>query len=154
MAYPASVKTHQKWIEEVDQAATHVKTAAQQQRAASLANQLNAEMIRRFYDLLIQTNNFFVSASAVSGLAAYVTAQKQNQVADPVAEFTAMRNAVISTLDWLRANVPAGSFGGTDYKLAYLFPANNTTFSSVLTFTSAQTAGYRTVLDALIATIG
>lgn len=154
MAYPASTKTLQAWVQEVDQKAILLKSAAQQQHALSLAGTLNMDFVRRFFDLLVQTNVFFTTVSAVDGIGPYVTAEKQDAVADPVAEFTAMRNAVVSTLDWLRTNVPQDAFGGQNYKLAFLFPAGNVTPSSALTFSAAATAGYRTVLTTLIGTIG
>lgn len=153
MAYPASTKTLQAWVQDVDRQASLVKGQAQQQHAQSAASQLNMDNVRRFFDLLVQTNVFFISAEAVPGIGAYLNEEKQGTVANPVAEFTAMRNAVVGTLDWLRTNVPQGAFGGNNYKLAFLFPAGNLTPSSPLTFTAAQTSGYRTVLDTLIASI-
>lgn len=156
MAYPASTKTLQKWVQEVDEKASLLKSAAQQQHGLSAGGQLNMDMIRRFFDLLVSVNNFFIAAGAVTGIAAYVTAEKQDQVADPAAEFVAMRAAIVATLDWLRTNVPADDFGNpaVSYKLGFNFPAGNTTPSAALTFTAAQTAGYRTQLTTLIATIG
>lgn len=154
MAYPASTKTMQAWVAEVDEKAAFLKSAAQQQSSLSSGNSLNMDHVRRFFDVLVQMNVLFTLAAAVPGIAAYVTSQKQNAVADPVAEFQAMQAAVVGTLDWLRTNVPGGDFGGTSYKLAFNFPTGNTTPSSALTFTAAQTAGYRTQLTALIATIG
>lgn len=153
MAYPAATKTLQTWVQDVDSIAVRLKVAAQEQRTLSLASTLNIDHIRRFFDVLVQANVFFIAAAAVTGIAAYLTSQKQNQVADPVAEFTAMRNAVVGTLDWLRANVPQSNSGGTDYKLGFAFPTGNITASSPITFTAAQTATYRTQLDTLIATI-
>lgn len=156
MAYPASTKTLQAWVQEVDRQAALIKNAAQLQRDQSAAGTLNMDNVRRFFDLLVQTNVFFASTVGVAGLANYVNTEKQGTVADPAAEFVAMRNAVVATLDWLRANVPAGNFGNpsVSYKLAFNFPAGNVTPSSPLTFTAAQTSGYRTALDSLLATIG
>lgn len=153
MAYPASTKTLQAWVQEVDQKAGLLKAAAEQQKALSLASNLDMYQVRGFFDTLVQCNVFFVSASAVTGLASYLNTEKGGVVADPVAEFTAMRNAVVSVLDWLRTNVPGGTFDGNNYKLAVLFPAGNSTSSSFLKFTAAQTATYRTVLDTLIGTV-
>ena len=154
MAYPASTKTLQTWVQDVDRQASLLKQAAQQQHALSLAGTLNTDFVRRFYDLLKQTHVFFTTAAAVDGIGAYVTAEKQGIVANPVAEFQAMQAAVAATISWLNTNVPQGSFGGNNYKLGWTFPADNTTPSAPLTFTAAQTAGYRTELSALIATIG
>jgi len=155
MPYPANTKTLQTWVQDVDKQAALIKSAAQQQHAQSLAGTLNMDFVRRFFDLLVQTNVFFVSAATVTGIANYLNTEKQGTVADPVAEFTSMRNAVVATLDWLRTNVPAGDFGTptVSYKLAFNFPTGNVTPSSPLTFTAAQTAGYRTVLTTLIGTI-
>jgi hypothetical protein len=155
--YPASTKTLQTWVALVDQKAVQVKAAAQTQSTLSSANNLTAEHVRLFTDLLIEANNLFIAASAVPGIAAYLNTEKQGTVADPVAEFTAMRSAVVATLDWLRANVPGGSFIGADGNLAYKhgfhIPTNNTSPTVLLRFTAAQTAGYRTQLTALVATI-
>lgn len=154
MAYPASTKTLQVWVQDVDRQAAVLKSAAQQQHALSLASNLDMDSVRRFFDLLVQSNVFFTSTIGITGLAAYVNSEKQGAVADPAAEFLTMRNAVVATLDWLRANVPQGTFVSVDYKLAFVFPAGNTTPSTSLKFTAAQTAGYRTVLTTLIGTIG
>lgn len=154
MAYPASTKTLQMWLADVDLKAANLKAAAQQQKSLSSAGTLSMDDIRRFFDLLVQANVFITSAGNVTGFSAYVNTEKQGTVADAAAEFLTMRNQVTATLDWLRANVPQGTFGGTDYKLAFNFPTNNTSYAAALTFSSGQTAGYRTVLDALIATIG
>jgi len=153
MAYPASTKTHAVWVEEIDRRATLLKTSAQEQHSLSLAGGLDMNFIRRFFDVLVSVNTYFGTAEAVTGLAEYLNSQKQGQVADPVAEFDAMQVQVIATLDWLRANVPQAVFGGTAYKLAFTFPVDNVTPSAPLVFTSGQTAAYRTVLTALIATI-
>lgn len=154
MAYPASTKTLQLWLAEVDLKAANIKAAAQQQKTLSASGNLSVDDIRRFYDQLVSVNVLFTAAGSVAGIAAYVNTEKQGQVADAAAEFVAMRNQIVATMDWLRVNVPQGNFGGVDYKLAFNFPADNITSSSALKFTSGQTAGYRTVLDALIATIG
>jgi hypothetical protein len=154
MAYPASTRTLQQWVALVDQQAATIKATAQQQNTFSAAGTLNMDMVRRFFDSLVQTNVFFTQAAAVQGIGAYLNTEKQGTVADPVAEFTTMRNAVVATLNWLRTNVPEAAFGGSNYKLAFAFPADNVTASSALTFTAAQTATYRTALASLIATIG
>ena len=154
MAYPASTKTLQQWVSEVDQRAQAIKAAAQRQHDASAAATLNMEEVRRFYDQLVATNNLFIAAAAVPGIATYLNDEKQGAVSDPLAEFTTMRNAVVGALNWLRTNVPQGVFRSLSWKLGYSFPADNTTPSSVLTFTAAETAGYRTVLITLIGTIG
>lgn len=154
MAYPASTKTLRDWVKDIDRIAIALKGVAEQQKALSLAGTLNIDIIRRFFDQLVQTNIFFTQAAAVSGIGAYINSEKQGQVANAVTEFQAMQTQVVATLDWLRANVPSGVFQTVSYKLGFVFPAGNVTPSTPITFTAALTAGYRTVLDALIATVG
>lgn len=154
VAYPASTKTLAVWLAEIDQKASLLKSQAEQQHAFSNAGQLNMDMIRRFYDLLKSVHVFFTTVAQVDGIAAYATNEKQDEVANPVAEFQAMQAAIANTISWLNSNVPQGAFGGSNYKLGFVFPADNVTPSSSLTFTAVQTAGYRTVLAALINTIG
>lgn len=153
MAYPASTKTLAQWVADVDQKASLTLQLAQQQSSLSSAGNLDMDQVRRFYDWLVSANVFFTQAAAVSGIASYLTAQKQGQSADPVADFQAMQAQVQNTISWLQTNVPGGTFGGTTYKLGVLFPADFVTPSSPLKFTAAQTSTYRTALSALIATI-
>lgn len=153
MAYPATFKTLKQWLDEIDQAAILLKNQATAQKNFSLGGTLNMDFVRRFFDVLVYVNNFFISTTSVTGLPAYITSEKQAAVADPLGEFVAMRAQVVATLDWLRTNVPQDLFGGNQYKLAFAFPTDNTTSSLPLTFTAAQTASYRTQLDLLLATV-
>lgn len=158
MAYPASTKTLQQWVADVDRQATVLRSQAEAQSARSAAGTLTMDDVRRFFDLLVQSAVLFNSAAAVPGIGAYLNDEKQGGVANPVGEFNAMRAQVVGTLDWLRANVPGGAFTGADgaqtYKLAFTFPASNTDPAVPLRYTAAQTAGYRTALAALVATVG
>lgn len=154
MPYPASTKTLQTWVQQVDKQALVLANAAQQQHTFSAAGQLSMDLVMRFYNVLKQTHALFTAAAAVSGIAQFLKDQKEDQSLDPVAEFNAMTAQVEAAIDWLNANTPQGSFSGDDYKLAYVFPADYTTPASSLTFTAGQTATYRTVLTALMATIG
>lgn len=153
MAYPASTRTLQMWVADIDQKAAILKAAAQQQHALSLAGTLNMDFVRRFFDLLVQSNNFFIAAGAVSGIAAYLNTEKGGSVPNPVAEFTTMRGQVVATLDWLRANVPSATFNSIVHRLGFHFPTDNITQTTPLVFTAPQTAGYRTILTNLIATV-
>lgn len=154
MAYPASTRTLQDWVESVDQRATTLKSEAQNQFNAAAAGTLNIDTVRRFYDFLKSTHVFFTTVSGVTGIGPFVTTQKQNAVADPVAEFTAMLNAVKATIDWLHTNLPTGTFSATTYVLGWRTVVDYTSPAITLTFTAGQTATYRTALTALIATIG
>ena len=152
MAYPASQKTLSDWVEEVDRVATNLKSAAQQQHDRSNAGLLSMDDVVRFFNQLVQANVTFIAAEGVSGIGTYLTSEKQG--GNPVAEFTTMRNAVVGTLNWLRTNVPQGTFRSLNWKLGYSFPTDNVTPASALVFTAAETAGYRTALTTLIGTVG
>lgn len=154
MAYPASTKTLNSWVEEVDQMASNLKSSAQRQHDRSAAGTLDISMVARFFDELVAANNLFVAVASVTGIADHVKTQKGDSELNPVTEFNTMASAVISTLDWIRTNAPSDTFSSSTYYLAYALPTGNTTKSSLLTFTSGQTSTYRTVLNALIATIG
>lgn len=154
MAYPAAAKTLQKWVVEIDEKLLSLKATAQHQKQIAQAGSLSMDYVQRFFDMLVSANVFLLSAAAVTGLPAYINTEKGNATADPVADITACRNSIVATLTWLRANVPTGTFGSLTYRLAYIFPADNQTAASMLTFTASQAAGYVTALDSLIATIG
>lgn len=153
MAYPASKKNLADWLAQTDSHFSQLKNAAQIQVDQSLAGTLDMDYIRRFFDVLVQVNNFCNTVKAVPGIAAYVTAQKQSAVADLVAEFNSVQNAVVATLVWLRANLPASNVAGVPYANYLFLPTDNVTPSSALKFSAAQTASYRTALANLIDTI-
>lgn len=153
MTYPLTTKTLRTRMTDLEATVTLVLTSAQQQKAFSQAGQLNMDMVRRFFDVLVKGNNDFLAAAGVSGLAAFIAAEKGVTTQQVTDAFTSIRNAIIATLDWLRATNINGTFGGQSYKLAFFFPTDNTTPTTALTFTAGQTATYVTALDSLIATI-
>jgi hypothetical protein len=153
MAYPASTQTLQTWLQEIDQVSNKLKKIAEGQFVTSQSGSLTADAIRKFFDLCVKANVFFTEVAAVPGIAAYLTAEKQDTVADPVAEFQAMQSEIVDTLDWIRANMPTGSFNSGNYLLSHTLPVGNTATSVALTFTVPQTDGYRTQLTNLIGTI-
>lgn len=154
MTYPLSATTLRDRHKNLEATMTLVLTTAQQQKSFSQAGQLNMDMVRRFFDVLVKGNNDILAAAGVSGLADYIATEKGVTSASVTQAFTDIRNAIIATLNWLRTNVPTGTFGGTTYRQAFFFPTDNTTPSSALTFTAGQTAGYVTALDSLLATFG
>ena len=153
MAYPLSTKSLRQWFEQMESQMSQIKVQAQAQNTASAAGTLSMASVFAFYNLLKASHIFFTQAAAVPGIGAYIKSQKQDVVADPVAEAQGVQSAVANAITWLNTNTPEGTFGVQTYKLAYRFPADNTTAASLLTFTAGQTAGYRTQLTALIATI-
>lgn len=153
MAYPVTTVTLQKWTDDIDTKLLSLQSITTNAKTRSSAGQLNMDDIRRYFDFLVNINNFLLAAVAVSGLPAFLDTAKGGTVPDAVAAITAIQNQIIATLDWLRANVPEGAFGGSQYKLSFAFPTNNTSESVPLTFTAAQTSDFRTALDGLLGTM-
>lgn len=128
--------------------ASQVRIHAQELRNASAAGPVSGKNVVDFATLLADAVVMLDRAAAVPGIAQYARDQIGDQVLDVVAEFTAMRAVIIATRDWIMANFPKD---GSGYLLLMSFTADGRyTFR---TLTTAQTAGLRTQLDALIATI-
>lgn len=153
MAYPATTKTLGDWLTELDKVTAAVLTMAQDNRSLSASGALTVDRVLRFYDYLKLAHVLFTTVASVPGIVGYVQTEKEQPGMDVVAEFLAMRTQVESTIGWIQANLPQADFGGNSYALAVRLPADFTTPATPLTFTAAQTAPYRTVLNALIATI-
>lgn len=152
MTYPLSTISLRDRHKNLEATMTLVQTAAQQQKAFSQSGQLNMDMVRRFFDVLVKGNTDIIAAAAVSGLADFIATEKGVTSASVTQAFTDIRNAIIATLNWLRTNVPTGTFGGTTYRQTVFFPTDNTSYATALTFTSGQTTTYVTALDSLLAT--
>lgn len=89
--------------------------------------------------------------AAVPGIAQYVKDQEGDQGYDIAGEYTAMRAAVTAIRDWIFANMPKQAQGGTDYLLVQELNADGTLADR--TFTPAQTASLRTLIDTFRATV-
>ena len=126
--------------------AAQAKQLAQQSRDAMAAGTVSGNVIRQLLDRLLIAKTTFQSVAAVPGIAAYAQAQEGDGAYDVAAEFTAMTDAIDDVGAWILANVPTS--GG--YVQMEQWSASGV---SVRQFTTAQTAGLRTQLDALIATI-
>jgi hypothetical protein len=90
----------------------------------------------------------FAASASVTGLGQYAKDQFGNQALDIVAEFNAMTSAVDACGTWINSNVPKD---GSGYLLKDKLTVSGV---DVRTFTSAATAGLRTQIDSLLATIG
>lgn len=150
MAFPSdvgSVTTLSDTWRAVRTLAASVKGRAQALRTASAAGPVTAQQVLDLTVLLAEARARFVTASQVPGLAAYAQDQVGNPSLNVVAEFNAMMVQIDATVSWVRTNLPND---GT-YLLAVTLGADGR--YAWRTFQSAVTAGLRTQLDALIATI-
>ena len=128
--------------------AARVREQAEALRDSSAAGPVSLSEILGLHDLLATTLVRWTAIAQISGLAAYVQAQEGDPAYNVGAEFTAMASAAEGTADWIEANVPKDA---QDRVGTFTFEADHS--RSVPQFTTAQTAGLRTQLDLLIATI-
>lgn len=145
-AYPTGMLSFV--LEDIDRTIAEVKSRSQAVRTESANTDIPSSRILDLYLFLAQSRVSLSAAGATPGIGAYAQQAKNNPTLDVVAAF----NSVISALDavtaWIQANFPKDV--ATQALLAKIF-SSNTIIDR--TFPPASTAGFRTVLDALIATI-
>ena len=117
---------------------------------AQLAGPVDSVWSFNAADIMRNTISNFNRFSGVAGLNAYATAQIPGYVGPMTADIAATVAATQSCLDWIVANFPKDTTA--TYVLAYILNADGTRTSR--SFTTVQTAGLQTRLQALIATIG
>ncbi len=145
MAYPASEILKVQAVEELDRGALRLKNAALLLKDESAVGPVEALKFDQFMSSLSRYIDRVAEIELISGIAAAINDQKPNFVGDPVAEAVAMRNSATSLRDWLFAALETVDvYGNTDEY------GNRTP----LTFSPAQTAQFRTNVDAFVATIG
>jgi|SRR5882724_328523 len=101
-------------------------------------------------DIMRNTILNFNRFKNVTGLDAYATQQVPGYSGSMVTDITSTIAAIQSCLDWIVANFPKDSTN--QFILAETLNADGT--RTPRSFTSAQTAGLQTRLQALIATVG
>lgn len=148
MAFPSTADPLSRALLDVQNTARQLKTYAQSVKDATAAGPVSANLVIEFYLTLVAAKAKFAAAAAVTGLAQYAKDQFNNQALDIVAEFNAMVAAVNSCGTWINSNVPKD---GSGYLLKDKLTASGV---DVRTFSSAATAGLRTQIDSLLATIG
>jgi hypothetical protein len=138
----------------LDAALTQVLSLAAQLKAetqtvkALCAAPLDATRLIQYQSFLADKADSFTALAAVPGLGAYAQTQLGDGTLNIAAEFTTMTNALTATRTWIGANFPKAASGEL---LERKFDAAGRTTTNM--FSTAQTAGLATVLDALIATI-
>ncbi len=148
MAFPSSTKSlNAIWLGSQSTAA-RIRVEAQETRDTSAAGNISTKVILDFATGLADAIQDLAVAAATPGIVQYARDQLANPTLDVVVEYTAMRAQMIATRDWIGTNFPADVNG---YLLFIQFTAERR--FTYRQFTSAQTAGLRTQLDALIATI-
>jgi len=138
---------------EVKSSAIRARALAVQLSNAMAAGDTSAQTI---LNLLLQVKTLidrWVALAATPGLAAYAQDQENDATYDVVAEFTAMRTALVAVRDRIINDLPTASAPpGVAGRIAvYSIDATGTLIADL--FTPAQTASLRADLDAFIATV-
>ena len=151
MAFPANTLTTELAFDVIRSNAIRVQNLAQALRDESAAGP--TENIR-YVGLQATISSAVANMDAVSGtpgLEQYIRDQINDQTVDLVAEFTAMRSAMLTLRTWIFNNIPNDGTPGEYNLLVYDVDGQEPT---ALVVTSAQTATFRTQADAMLATIG
>lgn len=149
MAYPASTRTLQSVLDEINATALRVKANLQAVRTASAAGPIARQQILDVQRDLARALERLTTLSATPGLVAYAQAQFNSPTLDVATEFTAMLAAMTSLRDWTFANFPKDA--GSGAWLVYTYDTSG--LATPLTFTTAELAQWRTRVDAVVATI-
>jgi len=142
MAFRASNQIQSDALSEAKRRANDLKTYLLEIKAVSNAGPISGNLVIALHERLVADKARFTAIAAVPGLASYAQAQENDVGYNVGTEFTGMMNAIDSLGGWIITNVNT---------------TNWVTFSAsgvaTKTFSSAQTAGLRTAIDSLTATI-
>lgn len=128
--------------------AAGIKQQAASASATAAANSVNTAFIFSMLDQLsgvIATLNTYKS---VAGLNAYATANIPGYAGTLTTDITAVINAAQACITWVSTNFPKDAGG---FIQAYTLNADGT--RTMASFSTAQTVGLQTALNALVATI-
>ena len=133
---------------EIRTAAGHVKNVTSRLFNDAQAGNIDAVRVVQYSETLANSNDRFARYTVVPGLVAYVREQVNDTSIDIVAEYQTMLEQISAVRNWIMTNFPKDASG---YLLYHQFGADGRIVQRTLT--PAQTAGLRTQLAALIATI-
>lgn len=136
---------------QVQNYASIAKDRATSANAALAAGPVDTNFI---FNLLDALNGFIANLTAVkstAGLDGYATAQVPGYAGTMTTDVTATVNASQACIDWVVTNFPKDS-GTNTWALAFQINADGT--RTMRSFSVVQTAGLRTALQNLLATIG
>lgn len=145
MAYPT--QSADLAVDDVDRLASQIKSYVTRRRNDMAAGNVGSTTI---FDLAIRVKSAkdrLAQLAETPGIAERAQAKKGDESLNVAAEFNAMTSAMDSVLAWVSTNFPADENG---YLLAQTLGASGPVDRQ---FTPQQTAGFRAVLDSLIATI-
>lgn len=127
--------------------ARDIKTRSQSLRNLSAAGPVNSEQILDWFKNVVGNRAAIAAQAGTPGLAVYAQNESNNVNYDVTAEYNAMLTQIDACLSWVATNFPKD---GSGWLLSHSIVSNVVT---PRTFSTASLAGFRTVLDSLIATI-
>lgn len=152
MAFPSSVNTTSLHDVLATLRALTGQTRSQAESAVSTmaAQNVDTNFVFGVLDKLNWLITTLTAWQGIIGLDAYATAELPGYGGTLTADITTVVDAAQACINWVVANFPKDSTG--TYILAESINSNGT--RTLRQFTPAQTAGLRTSLQALVATIG
>lgn len=147
----STVTLSQAWADAQD-IARQLKFAAQSLKTETAAGPVPRSRVLGYERELRSFRDRLITLSGIPGIAAWVGDLPNTPVDYDVAvEFNAMVTEINDTITWIRNNFPTTGTPPAGTLLERTWGAEGPT---ELTFTTAQTAGLRTQLDALLAVLG
>lgn len=148
MAFPSDTarRTLSAGLQRAQSTAGSIKRIAQNNRDRMASSHITAGGILSLLDNLRGAHAQLTEVAAMPGIADY--AQEQLEVSDVAGDFSAMLSAIEGASAWIIDNFPRADDGAL--KMEDMDSEGQRTER---TFSSAQTSGLRTALDAVIASI-
>lgn len=149
MAFPASQQTLDSGLSEASSIANSLKAQTQALRNQSALGNTSRQSYLNLLASLASGVSRWNAIAAIAGMQAYAQSQYGSGTLDISTEFTNMKNAAASLRDWIFNNFPKDAGSGA----VLLMSVNVSGVQTMLEFTSAQVAGFRTLADAFVATV-
>lgn len=149
MPWPTQTTTQDDALASVDRTAARLKANSAAFRAQAEAGTVKADKITEdVLRHLVVARDTFIAAAAVPNIAAYVAEMRGVTAQQVTTAFNDMLGAVNAAISWVATNIPKDASG---YMLIRQIDAQGA--MTYRDFSPAQTAGLRTALQAVEATI-
>lgn len=149
MSFPASTITKQDAWSELCRLALRIKNKTEHLRNLSAAGDTYRTLYIDLQQSLDDVIERWAQLAATPGLEAYARDQIGDNSLNLTTAYTTMRTAAIALRDWINNNLPRDA----TTQAVLIYTVNAIGDRTELTFTTAQTAPFRTVADAFISTI-
>jgi hypothetical protein len=139
-------------LKEARQRWTQTRRVAESIRDRSAAGPITGATVLGLMDNLRADLYYFQTVAATPGIGVYAQSQYEGAY-DIGPDFTAFMAALTSTIDWIIAAAPKTAADGNGHEWLVVQRLDPTGARIERTFSTVETAGLRTVLDTLIATV-